>query len=234
MSAWVRFVHTVSSNFRRRRSQIFREQFPNLADLRVCDLGGSRHFWEMMPDDLRPRDLLLLNIADDGQSRSHTGAMDDLKIEFYDGQTIPYPDGHFDVLLCNSVIEHVPPALRQRLSQEISRAAKYYFVQTPALVVPIEPHFVFPCMHWLPRTWGRKLAPFGVWALMEKPSSAKIDSYFNEVHLLGLKEVRTLFPKASIRKERALGWVKSYIAHGEGIRAAKQPTTARMRNAAAG
>ena len=216
MSAWVSFIQTVSGHFRRRRSALFRERFPNISELRVCDLGGSRHFWEMMPEDLRPKDLLLLNVADDGQSRSHTGKLDDLKIEVYDGRTIPYPDGHFDIVICNSVIEHVPLDQREALSREIQRVGKYYFVQTPAHAFPIEPHFVFPIMHWLPRNWGRKLAPFGLWALMERPSSQKIDSYFEEVNLLKLKTVKTLFPNARVSKERVFGLVKAYIAHGPG------------------
>lgn len=219
MSAWIAFVGTISGHFRRGRSDLYRRQMPDLARLRVCDLGGSRHFWEAMPKDLVPSDLTLLNVADDGQSRSHTGAFDDLKVVLYDGQHIPYPDGHFDVLICNSVIEHVPLDQREQLCREIRRVAKYYFVQTPAYAFPIEPHFVFPGLHWLPRSLGRRLVPLGVWALMNRPTKAKRDAYFDEVHLLTGREVERLLPGATVFREKALGLVKSYTAHGRGTAA---------------
>lgn len=217
MSAWIAFVGTISGHFRRGRSALYRRLCPDLSRMKVCDLGGSRHFWEAMPKDLVPADLTLLNVADDGQSRSHGGGFDDLKVVLYDGERIPYPDGHFDILICNSVIEHVPVAQRAGLCREIRRVAKYYFVQTPAFAFPIEPHFVFPGLHWLPRPLGRRLVPFGVWALMNRPSSAKMDSYFDEVQLLTGNEVATLLPGATIFRERAMGLVKSYTAHGPGL-----------------
>ncbi len=216
MSAWVTFVHGLSGYFRKRRSQIYRTYAADMASLRVCDLGGSRHFWETMPADMLPAHLTLLNIADDGQSRSHTGRFETLDVVIYDGHTIPYPDGHFDVLICNSVIEHVPPAQRERLSREIRRVSKYFFVQTPAYAFPVEPHFVFPGLHWLPRPVGRHFVRFGLWAILNRPTRGKMDSYFDDVHLLTRREVARLFPQATIAKERLLGMVKSYTAHGAG------------------
>ena len=223
MTAWVRFVHFLSGRFRRRRSLIYRRYCPDLRLKRVCDLGGSRHFWESMPADLIPDDLVLLNIADDGQSRSHTGRFDRLELRFYDGQHIPYPDGHFDVLICNSVIEHVPLGQRRQLCREIQRVSRYYFVQTPAYTFPIEPHFVVPAAHWLPRALGRKLVPFGVWAILNRPTRAKMDSYFDDVHLLTRRQVADLLPGATIESERLIGFVKSYIAHGRGLAAGGSP-----------
>lgn len=219
MSAWIAFVGTISGHFRRGRSALYRSLQPDLSRLRVCDLGGSRHFWEAMPKDLVPSDLTLLNVADDGQSRSHTGGFDDLKIVLYDGQHIPYPDGHFDVVICNSVIEHVPLGQREQLCREIRRVAKYYFVQTPAYAFPIEPHFVFPALHWMPRALGRRFVPLGIWALMNRPTREKMDAYFDEVHLLTHRDVAALLPGATIASERALGFVKSYTAHGPGLAA---------------
>ena len=216
MSAWVTFVHGLSGYFRKRRSQIYRTYAADMASLRVCDLGGSRHFWESMPADMLPAHLTLLNIADDGQSRSHTGRFETLDVVIYDGHTIPYPDGHFDVLICNSVVEHVPPPQRERLSREIRRVSKYFFVQTPAYGFPVEPHFVFPGLHWLPRPVGRHFVRFGLWAILNRPTRGKMDSYFDDVHLLTRREVARLFPQATIAKERLLGMVKSYTAHGAG------------------
>ena len=184
--------------------------------LRVCDLGGSRHFWENMPEDLVPADLTLLNIEDDGQSRSLSGRFTDLRVQLYDGHTIPFPDHHFDVLVCNSVLEHVPRDKRAQLCSEIRRVARYHFVQTPAYAFPIEPHFVLPAVHWLPRSLGRRLVRFGAWALLTRAPKEKRNAYFDEVQLLKRKEVEALLPGSRIAVERFLGLVKSYTAHGQG------------------
>lgn len=217
MNPWVVFVSAVSGHFRRKRSALYRACCPDLRGLRVCDLGGSRHFWETMPADLVPADLTLLNIEDDGQSRSHSGRFETLKVRLYDGHTIPFPDGHFDVLICNSVIEHVPPAQRARLCSEISRVAKYHFVQTPAYEFPIEPHFVFPAIHWMPRAIGRECVRFGIWAILNRPTRAKMNAYFDEVSLLRHRDIAGLLPTSRIAEERLLGLVKSYTAHGAGL-----------------
>jgi len=184
----------------------------------VCDLGGSRHFWENIPGDLVPRDLTLLNIADDGQSRSHSGRFSNLKVQLYDGQHIPFEDSHFDVLICNSVLEHVPPAQRAGLCAEIRRVARYHFVQTPAYAFPVEPHFVLPAVHWLPRPIGRRMVRFGLWSLLSRPGKAHRESYFDEVQLLTRREVAALFPDSVIETERLMGLPKSYTAHGIGSR----------------
>ena len=77
MTAWVTFVHRISGYFRKTTQPgCNRTYSADMASLRVCDLGGSRHFWETMPSDMMPAHLTLLNIADDGQSRSHTGRFD--------------------------------------------------------------------------------------------------------------------------------------------------------------
>jgi hypothetical protein len=219
MDPWVAFVGAFQARFRRRRSRLLREHCPDLHRLRVLDLGGSRHFWEMMPADMVPADLTLLNIEDDGSAVSHTGRLDALKVELYDGTTIPYPDGHFDVLICNSVIEHVPPAQRARFCGEALRVSKRYFIQTPAYAFPIEPHFVLPAIHWLPRSLGRRLIPFGPWALLSRPTRAKMDSYFDNTHLLTARDLRALLPGARLVRERLFGLTKSYTAHGSGLRA---------------
>lgn len=214
MSAWVSFVTFFSRRFRLARSALYRRECPDLSRLRVCDLGGSRHFWETMPEDLVPGTLTLLNVADDGQSTSHSGRLGHLEIRLYDGRRIPYPDKFFDVVLCNSVIEHVPLADRGNLAREIQRVGKRFFVQTPAFAFPIEPHFVAPFVHWLPRRLGRKLAPLGLWAILNRPTRAKMDGYFDEVNLLTRRQLTALFPGAAVAHERVLGLSKSYTAYG--------------------
>jgi hypothetical protein len=214
VTIWRSFIQRFSSPFRARRDRLITTTFPNLTDLAVCDLGGSLHYWERWSPSVLPRNLTLLNVGVDGQSASHTGSLDELEIELYDGRTIPYPDKHFDVLICNSVIEHVTPADRTRLATEIRRVAKYHFVQTPAFEFPVEPHFVLPFVHWLPRKLGVHLVPIGLWAIMNRPSREHMRNYFDEVRLLTKRQLRSYFPDSVIAVERFLLLPKSYTAHG--------------------
>lgn len=64
---------------------------------------------------------------------------------------LPFEDGAFEIAYVNSVIEHVPPERRRSFAQEVRRVARGWFVQTPAMSFPVEPHCLLPAAHWLPR-----------------------------------------------------------------------------------
>ena len=168
------------------------------------------HFWETVAGIIDCSDLTILNISHDGQSKSRRGD-GRRRVELYDGRRIPYPDHHFDTLLCNSVIEHVPPADRACLCAEMRRVAKRIVLQTPAFEFPIEPHFVMPCLHWLPRTVGRKLAFISPWRVLSRPPPGHVTTYFDEIALLRRSDLQTLFPDARIVIERFAGIPKSYL-----------------------
>lgn len=211
---WGPFVHGISRYFRRRRSRLFLE-VPQFNALSVCDVGRSLHFWEKVDPHLVPKDLTLLNVKADGQAEGYSGAANQVSIILYDGKKIPFPDDAFDAVVCNSVIEHIPPHERDAFVSEVLRVAKYVFVQTPAYVFPIEPHFVFPFLHWLPKPFARRMVPFTLWSLLSKPSPQSQQSYFEEVNLLTLAEFRKYFPGAKLAVERLLGIPKSYTLHSQ-------------------
>lgn len=211
---WDTLVHSSSEYFRRKRGSLFRETLPNFTSLKVCDVGGSRHFWEKQNAENVPSDLTLVNIRDDGQARSFTGAMDQFKVVLYDGETLPFPDKSFDVAVCNSVIEHVPLHLRANLVREIKRISNYYFIQTPAFVFPIEPHFFCPALHWLPREVARRAVRFSPWRYLSKPTDEHIQDYFNEIQILTLKEFEGYAPGSKRFNEMFLGVPKSYVLYG--------------------
>jgi hypothetical protein len=210
---WEPFIHGLSSRFRRARARRILRLFPDIANGRVCDLGGSLHFWETVAGIIDCGDLTILNISQDGQSKSR-GGDDRCRITLYDGQHIPFPDRHFDTLLCNSVIEHVPPAHRSSLCAEMRRVSKRIVLQTPAFGFPIEPHFVLPCLHWLPRSIGRKLAFISPWRVLSQPPPGHLKIYFDEITLLRRSDLQALFPELRIVTERFIGLPKSYLIVG--------------------
>lgn len=214
MDSWYRFIFTVTGWFRRRRAQILVKVFPYLGTYNVCDLGGSKHFWRSLSDDVRPRSVDVLNVK---QSAIDEGGVTSLAeagcfhFEVYDGRYIPRPDQHYDLLLSNSVLEHVAPSDRRHLVSEMNRVAARLFVQTPAKLFPVDPHFLMPLVHWAPRSVGRRLAAVSPWRVLSGSSRAEAEAYFDTTDLLSKRQLRQLFPQGRIHVERFLGCPKSYL-----------------------
>jgi hypothetical protein len=210
---WDNVVHRYMRIFRRRRAKELLRLIPHFETCTVCDVGGSRHYWEKVSGILTPQSLVILNIRDDAQSISHDGSKSDDAIVLYDGVTIPYEDEAFDVVICNSVIEHVPTRDRANLVREIRRVGKSFFIQTPAKEFIFEPHFMLPFVHWLPRSVGRRLVKFGGYSILRRPSKDELDQYFDEVRLLNREELHSYAPDASLSTEWVCGLPKSFTLY---------------------
>jgi hypothetical protein len=110
---------------------------------------------------------------------------------------LPFADGEFDLVYCSSVIEHVPRARRTAFAAEVRRVGRGWFVQTPALSFPIEPHSLLPGAHWLPRGLRRRYWSLGAAGEWE------------DISLLGRSEVEALFGPALAERFGPL--VKSWV-----------------------
>ena len=100
-----------------------------------------------------------------------------------------------------------------------SASGRRWFVRTPNRAFPIEPHALLPFVHWLPRRAGRALWRLGVSG----------DPY-DEVRLLGARELRRLFPDAVIVRERAGPLTKSLLAVGPRERIRSSPDVEVLRS----
>lgn len=210
INGWQRFIHPITAYFRKKRGHFLRAQFPKIREYRICDLGGSRHFWEKVALDIPPGNITVFNISHSETGTFSDNAGDSITVVLYNGKQIPVADKEFDLLVCNSVLEHVSPDAREALVGEMRRVAKRVFCQTPAFSFPIEPHFIFPFIHWLPRNLGFQLVHLSPWRLLSRPSAENIREYWWGTQLLTENEIAQLFPHADIRYERVLGLVKSY------------------------
>jgi hypothetical protein len=125
-----------------------------------------------------------------------------------------FPDGAFDLAHSNSVIEHVGRWTdKKKMAREICRVARRYFVQTPAMWFPIEPHYRAPFVHWLPRQIRARLIMRYNMGFYSK--AATLDDAMvavEDAELLSFSEMQSLFPDAMIERERFLGMTKSFIA----------------------
>lgn len=113
-------------------------------------------------------------------------------------QHLPFDDDEFDLAYCNSVIEHIPPGRRRAFAAELRRIARGWWVQTPAMSFPIEPHSLLPAAHWLPASLRRRYWTLGAGSDVE------------EIQILRRAELESLFGPAF--PERLGPLTKSWIA----------------------
>src|SRR5579884_1008560 len=76
-----------------------------------------------------------------------------IRVVTADARRLPFCDGAFDWVFSNAVIEHVGEWKDQKkFANEIRRVAvKGYFVTTPNLYFPIEPHALLPFYQFYPQ-----------------------------------------------------------------------------------
>jgi SAM-dependent methyltransferase len=138
---------------------------------------------------------------------------------------LPFADGEFDVVVCNSVIEHVTlpkerclherfpepewtaaAFLRQsEFAAEIRRVGRHFFVQTPHRDAIVDPHLWLPLTTRLRHETTRRLVRFTDRFWVKKCGIA-------DWHLLDERRMQQLFPGAAVTVERTLGLPRSVIA----------------------
>ena len=209
-------IHTLlrplTKNWRRRRFELFLKAMqPKRSDI-LLDVGGYPDFWAAQPQPVARIDSLNLHrLSWDARPFPNHN----IQTLIGDGCAIAMPDKSYDIGFSNSVIEHVCTWERQQeFAAEIRRVARDLWVQTPAYACPIEPHYMTPFVHYLPRSVQKVILRWGtVWGWVERPDAGKIKAMLETIRLLRKSEMRALFPDCEIMTERML-WVipKSYIA----------------------
>ena len=210
-----------------RRLEFFLDVMRPRAGTSVLDLGGSDgEFMHRM----RKHVDVEVTVADISETAlEHARERGFSTVTLREGEPLPFRDGEFDIVFCNSVIEHatVPKkdcaertftneewvALsighQQEFARELRRIARNYFVQTPHVAFPLESHTWLPFVGWLSHDATVRLVRITdrVWA--------KHCGYV-DWHLLGERVMKYLFPEAHLHVERVLGLPKSLIAYFAG------------------
>lgn len=205
-------VRRFSEHFRRRRLRFLSELLRGLPrPLTLLDVGGIESFWDSFDfggGDVR---VILLNLkqATVKDPRVFTSLRGDAR------DLGAWPDRSLDFIHSNSVIEHLHGREHQvAMAREVRRAAKAYFVQTPNRHFPIEPHWLVPGFQYLPRevriALTRRAALGHMPRLRERERAERL---VDEVRLLTRRDVRELFPDATLHEERLLGLTKSICAY---------------------
>jgi hypothetical protein len=217
-----RMVLPVMDRFRGKRGAVMRQRFPQIERQKVADIGGSLHFWESVGISPRELDVWNINLVETAAKVGHDGRT----VRLYDGKRLPVYDGHYDLVVSNSVLEHVPVAERQKFCTEITRTGRAVFVQTPNFWFPLEPHFLIPFQHWLPRRIGRRLVDISPWRLLCRPDKSLRDDYYWSTRLLKKNELHLYFPDCEIIGEKFFGLTKSWYVVGPAQTPSSRPRDA--------
>jgi hypothetical protein len=197
---------SLSARARARRWAELMRRFPALASMRVLDLGGLPDFWRKSA--VRPAHVTTVNLlpAEAGEPWVDHVVGDACAPEGLSGK-------EFDLVVSNSLLEHVGGyARRRQLADVIHGYAERHWVQTPYRYFPIEPHWAFPGLQFLPvpaRAAAVRRWPFGHAAIGGRAEST--DAVL-ATELLSLTEMRLLFPDSDIWHEKAAGLTKSLVA----------------------
>jgi hypothetical protein len=197
---------------RAERWALIERLFPDIRDMDVLDLGGTVETWRRAP--LRPRSVTVVNLYEPGESdetwlRAVVGDACAVRRDLEAAGIT----GRFDLVFSNSLIEHVGGhASRQALAREVHALAPRHWIQTPYRYFPVEPHWLFPMLQFLPMALRAKLA--AVWPLAHSRPASAADamSEVQWVELLGIAELKAYFPGSEIHHERMFGLTKSIIA----------------------
>jgi SAM-dependent methyltransferase len=186
----MRLVDAISLRSRERKLALFLDELHPTADTSVLDVGadelgfgegdgcGTLNFFEERYP--WPERITALGLHDGAGFRARHPA-----IEYVQGDAcaLPFPDGAFDVVFSNAVIEHVGGRDRQRkLVSEALRVGRRVFITTPDRRFPVEVHTRRPHVHWLPD------------AIAHPVYRAAGKGFATDVHLLTRRSFESLFP----------------------------------------
>lgn len=198
---------SLSSRARQRRWAEFVHRFPSLSEMNVLDLGGTPEFWRSAP--MRPASVTTVNLL--------PAETDETWIDHLVGDACEFSTHsarQYDLVVSNSVIEHVGGhEMRKRMAAVVHESAAAFWVQTPYRYFPIEPHWLAPGWQFLPPA-GRA-AVLSHWPFCHAGRIGDREEALRVVlttELLGLSEMRLLFPDSEIWRERTAGLTKSIVA----------------------
>lgn len=203
------FLRKIQTRFREDRIRLFLEQLQPKEEWQILDVGGTPKYWAYQ--GMTDFKATLLNLH---EQQIDDTLSDRITAITGSGMKLEFPDKSFDLVLSNSVIEHVGTwENQQAFAAEALRVGRQIWVQTPAQEFFLEPHYMAPFIHWFPKAFRGKIARhFTPWGIVNRPDKALVERALKELRLLKKEEMHTLFPGCEIIVERFMGMPKSYTA----------------------
>ena len=217
----------MSRRWKQKRFEAFVQCVSPPSGATVIDLGGAtgRFFHEnrAIVEDLGLK-IVIADIDEQSLKVAEKNGLETLLLS--ESGFGEFQDGEFDVVFCNSVIEHVTLskkdvweyvdqdfaekayAMQSEFAKCIERIAKSYFVQTPHVRFPIESHTWFPACYIV--TANRKKHV----QRLKKINKYWIKTSSPDFNLLDEERFRALFPGATkVYTNTVLGFPKELIAY---------------------
>lgn len=176
--------------------------------IKILDVGGEPIFWKDAEIDHSNFDITLINL------KQGEPIFQNMECVVGDARDLSrFSDSSFDLVVSNSVIEHVGTWEDQtRMAQHIQRVGKRIFLQTPNYWFPVETHFVTPFFQYLPvwlRTW--LVCNFSLGNYKKTKDWEKAKGYVTQIELLSKRQMRKLFPNSTIENEWLFGMINGFI-----------------------
>jgi hypothetical protein len=219
-----RFYARKRDQWHGRRADLFMELMRPARRASILDLGGGEGEFMMRLGRRADLSVTVADINVDALERARSRGFETVLLD--ESTTLPFADKKFDIVFCNSVIEHVTlpkdqcttPGISEAewsarsfenqlaFAREVARVGKGYFVQTPHRSFPIEAHTWLPFVGWMSHNATVHVVRVADSVWVKKCGYA-------DWHLLDSESLQRLFPEASIHLERSLGLPKSLIAY---------------------
>ena len=211
--------NSLASRFRRKRSRHVRALIEAIhaetGRCRIVDLGGRPEYWAMFERGFLEAHGVHVTCVNVGDELAPT---DDPMFTLLEGSACDlreFADGAFDLVHSNSVVEHVGDWDNvERFAGEVRRLAPRYYVQTPYVFFPVEPHFSAMFFHWLPEPIRAHILTQRTLGFMPGKAVDMGDAMRAVQHarLLSKRMFRYLFQDAQYPDEQVIGLTKSLIA----------------------
>ena len=220
-------IHRIYAVFQKRfrpgRIRALRAMLPQIDDpnATILDLGGTADWWaEVKP---AARKITIVNIDRQVEARIRAAGFE---FACADACALPFADQQFDLVLSNSVIEHVGDAKRQQaFAAEMRRCGKALYMQTPNRWFVVEPHLIALGLHWLPKRWQKaSIRWLSLWGWIAKPTAAQVSEFVDSTRLLSEGEVRQMFPDCRLAHEHVLGFCQIHHCRAAGGRSSTYAT----------
>lgn len=190
-------VSPLTTYFRKQRIKKFQELFSITEETRILDIGGTVEIWSFV--NAKPQ-ITMINLY----PPIYPIKEDNVKWVIGDARDLPFKNKEFDIAFSNSVIEHVGDINSQKaFAKEVARVGCCYYIQTPNKWFPIEPHFMAPFIHYLPKNWQKLIVKnFTLWGIACRPSAEDYSNFVDGIELLEHENMKYLFPTSRIIKEK--------------------------------
>lgn len=193
--------------------EIIERTYQKYGEVNLIDIGGNKRYWSILPEEYLVQHKVKITVIN-LPSNNLPPEEEHFKFISGDGCNLAFDDDSFQIAHSNSVIEHVGDWSRMiKFATEIERVAPNYFIQTPYYWFPVEPHFMTPFFHWLPKPLRVSLIMnFALGYHKRKTDLREAVHLAEHARLIDKRMFKELFPEALFSEEKVFGLTKSLIA----------------------